>query len=40
MFMKKVAKSKVNHTYLLSEVGKAHRTIENRETTGATVLVP
>ena len=40
MFMKKVAKSNVNHTYPLNEVGKAHRTIENRETTGATVLVP
>ena len=40
MFMKKVAKSHVNHTYPLGEVGKAHRTIENRETTGATVLVP
>jgi len=40
MFMQKVAKSHVNHTYPLSEVGKAHRAIENRETTGATILVP
>ena len=40
MFMKKVAKSNVNHTYPLNEVSKAHRKIENTETTGATVLVP
>ena len=33
-------KSNVNHTYPLSEVGEAHRAIENRETTGATVLIP
>ena len=33
-------KSNVNHTYSLSEVGEAHRAIENRETTGATVLIP
>ena len=37
---KGVLKSNVNHTYPLSEVGKAHRAIENRETTGATVLIP
>ena len=33
-------KSNVNHIYPLSEVGEAHRAIENRETTGATVLIP
>jgi NADPH2:quinone reductase len=33
-------KSNVNHTYPLSEVSEAHRAIENRETTGATVLIP
>jgi NADPH:quinone reductase-like Zn-dependent oxidoreductase len=33
-------KSNVNHVYPLREVGEAHRAIENRETTGATVLIP
>ena len=33
-------KSNVNHVYPLSEVAEAHRAIENRETTGATVLIP
>jgi NADPH2:quinone reductase len=33
-------KSNVNHLYPLSEVAEAHRAIENRETTGATVLIP
>ena len=33
-------KSNVNHIYPLSEVSKAHRAIEARETMGATVLVP
>ena len=33
-------RSSVNHTYPLREVGEAHRAIEARETTGATVLIP
>ena len=33
-------KPNVNHVYPLREVGEAHRAIENRETTGATVLIP
>ncbi|MDB4238841.1 zinc-binding dehydrogenase, partial [Alphaproteobacteria bacterium] len=33
-------KSNVNQVYPLREVGEAHRAIENRETTGATVLIP
>ena len=33
-------KSNVNHTYPLSDVGEAHRAIQNRETTGSVVLIP
>jgi NADPH2:quinone reductase len=40
IYEKGVLKSNVNHTYPLSEVSEAHRAIENRETTGATVLIP
>ncbi len=40
MFMKKVAKSHVFHTYPISYVGKVHRAIENKEKTRTTLLFP
>ena len=33
-------KSNVNHVYSLSDVEKAHKSIQSRITTGATVLIP
>ena len=39
MFIKKVAKSHVYHTYPISDVGKVHRAIENREKKIGTILV-
>jgi NADPH:quinone reductase-like Zn-dependent oxidoreductase len=35
-----VVKSTVNYTYPLNEAAKAHQAIEDRETTGSTVLIP
>ena len=35
-----VIKSTVNYTYPLKDAAQAHRAIENRETTGSTVLLP
>lgn len=35
-----VVKSTVNYTYPLKEAAKAHQAIEDRETTGSTVLIP
>ena len=39
MFMKKVAKSNVYQTYPISDVGKVHRAIENREKTRTTLVI-
>ena len=39
MFMKNVAKSNFYHTYPISDVGKVHREIENREKTRTTSVI-